>query len=112
MLDFLSDGVTTLIDFFFWGAFAGAVGHAYYLLVRGMEKGADGGTWMEAIAGVLLSSLMGGLFAVVFDRAIPVSIMVGAFTYFIFRSFLKAFQNDSVSSAIREVLIKLLGGGK
>lgn len=108
----------TVTEYFMWGALSGAVGYAYYLYVTRYASPSNNHVYttglrgfMLALLGVVLSSLLGGLFAVAFDRSRATSIITGVFTFFIYTSILRGLKSGSFLNAMRELLIKLLTGG-
>lgn len=118
MLDFLSDGAPNFLDYFFWGMVSGAVGYLYYLVIT---KDSDPninhvytsnikGCFLAVLA-VILSGIMGGLFAVALDNNITTSIVSGAFVFLIYTSMLRGLKSGQFVTALKDLLIKLLTGG-
>lgn len=109
--DFIQLIPNTLIDdFFFFGFIGGLVGHAYYILsTRNMKNHII--SFGVAAYGIIISGLLGGLLAIVFDRSLELSILVGLLNQILFLSIIKAVAKGEFWTAIKEVLIKLLTAG-
>ena len=76
-------------DFFIFGFLGGVVSYAYYLFTtKNDPKNHLNG--FAGLYGTFLSGCVGGLLAVVFDRAIELSILVGLLNQIIYMAFLIA----------------------
>lgn len=103
---------TPVDDFFFFGFIGGIVSYAYYLFLNRNEKTNQSMGLMIGIYGTLLSGCIGGLLAVVFDRAIELSIIVGLLNQIIYMALVKSAKNDHFWQILRDILIKFLTVGK
>lgn len=100
---------TIIDDFFFFGFVGGIVGHMYYFFsMRGQNTHVS--FWV-ALYGIIVSGLLGGLLAIVFDRSIEVSILVGLLNQVVFLAMTKAVIKGDFWKVFKEILIKLLTGG-
>lgn len=99
---------TLIDDFFFFGFLGGIIGYASYLLKVSKDKHQDKVEWITGIYGVFLSGCVGGLLAIVFDKAIEVSILVGLLNQVIYLALIKSAKNDRIWQALKEVAVKVL----
>lgn len=98
-------------DFFIFGAIGGIVGYAWYLLsARNDPK--NHLSIAIGIYGTILSGALGGLLAIVFDRNIAVSIIVGLLNQIIYMALVRSAKSDNFWKVIKEVLVRYLSGGK
>lgn len=103
---------TMIDDYFFFGFIGGIVGYLYYIYVSRDDTKNHLKYWI-ALYGLLVSGLMGGLLAIVFDKAIELSIVVGICNQLIYMAFIRAVKSGDAWKAIKELLIRYLtGGGK
>lgn len=109
----------SVLDYFLWGALSGAVGYAYYVFVTRKGDNTQNHVYRSnprgfalLTTGILLSSLLGGLFAVAFDHSRAVSIMTGVFTFFVYTSILRGVKSGHFMIAVRDLLVRILTGGK
>lgn len=100
-----------LDDFFVVGFIAGIVGYAYYLYIERDDPKNHLGLF-TGIYGVFLSGCVSGLLAVVFDKALEVSIIVGLFNQLIYMAIVRAAKTGQFWDAIKEVLLRYLTAGK
>jgi len=104
---------TMIDDFFFFGFLGGIVGYAYYIFAT---RDLDGhlknkGRFWITLYGILISGLLGGLLAIVFDRSIELAILVGLTHQIIYMTLIKGVAKGEFWTAIKEVIVKLLTGG-
>lgn len=98
-------------DFFVAGFIGGFVGFlAYHYTNQNNPKNHI--RFFSGLYGAFLSGCVGGLLAVVFDRSIELAIMVGLFEQFIYLAVLKSSRSGKFFEALKEIIIKLLTGGK
>ena len=97
-------------DFFLFGFAGGIFSYLWYLKVEMNDPKNHMSIW-AGIYGTFLSGGIGGLLAIVFDKAIALSVLVGFLNQIIYMSFLKAAKSGKFSSVLREVLIRYLTGG-
>jgi hypothetical protein len=98
-------------DFFFWGFIAGIIGYLYYVYVSRN----DPKNHLNAIAGIygtILSGSLGGLLAIVFDKNIAVSIIVGLLNQLIYMALIRSVKSGDFWQVVKEVLIRYLTAGK
>ena len=101
---------TMIDDYFFFGFVGGIVGYLYYLLATREMPNHKTHVGI-AIYGVIVSGLLGGLLAIVFDRSIELAIIVGLLNQVMFLTIVKAVAAGEFWVVIKEILIKLLTGG-
>lgn len=97
-------------DFFIFGFLGGIVSYAWYLFVERNDPSNHMGLG-AGIYGVFLSGCVGGLLAVIFDKAIELSILVGLFNQVIYMAFLKSAKRGKFFEVLKDVLIRYLSGG-
>lgn len=102
---------TCLDDFFFFGFVAGVVGYAYYLFVEKNDP-KNHLHWLIGFYGAILSGSLGGLLAIVFDRNIGISILVGLMNQLIYMGLVRSVKGGDFVKVLKEVLVKYLTGGK
>lgn len=90
--------------------------YLYYRLINKERKTdpntqSDRSFWI-ALYGTVLSGCVGGLLAIVFDRAIELSILVGFLHHILYTSIIKSAKDDHFLSVLKEILIKYLTAGK
>lgn len=98
-------------DFFFFGFLAGAVGYLYYVYTN-KDDPKNHLKFAIGLYGMFLSAFIGGLLAIVFDRSIEVSILVGLLNQLIYMALIKSAKSGDFWGVIKEVLIRYLTGGK
>ena len=101
---------TMIDDFFIFGFIGGVVGYMYYLYTSRDDPGNHLKVWI-AMYGLLVSGLLGGLLAIVFDRAIELSIVVGLLNQLIYMAFIRAVKSGDYWKVVKEVLVRYLTGG-
>ncbi len=97
-------------DFFLFGFVAGCVGYLYYLYVEHNDP-KNHLKWVIGVYGTILSGALGGLLAIVFDRNIAVSIVVGLLNQLIYMALVRSAKTGDFWKVIKEVLIRYLTGG-
>lgn len=100
---------TFVDDFFFFGFAAGMVGYAWYWFTNRDDK-KNHVSVVAGFYGVFLSGCVGGLLAIVFDRNIGLSILIGLLNQLIYMGMLKAAKNGDLAGVFKELLIRYLGG--
>lgn len=109
LINFIPD--TMIDDYFFFGFLGGTIGYLWYWFTNHT----DPKNHIHAIAGIygtLLSGLLGGLLAIVFDKAIEVSIVVGLLNQLIYMALMKSARSNDMWGVIKEVLVRYLTGGQ
>ncbi len=101
---------TLIDDFFFWGFIGGLVGYAWYQFSTREMKNHTIYFW-TVLYGVLISGMLGGLLAIVFDRSLELSILVGLLNQILFLSITKAVAKGEFWNVMKQILIKLLTAG-
>ena len=101
---------TLIDDFFTFGFIGGLVGYAYYIFSTREMKNHLISFW-AVLYGILISGMLGGLLAIVFDRSLELSILVGLFNQILFLTITKAVARGEFWAVMRELLIKLLTAG-
>lgn len=97
-------------DFFFFGFLGGAVGYAYYIwATRNHPKATV--SIPVVVYGLLVSGALGGLLAIVFDRSIELSILVGLLHQFVYLSLVKITESGQGWETLKQIVIKLLTAG-
>lgn len=98
-------------DFFCFGFLGGVIGYLYY---RFTSKSDDGNhlNLLIGLYGTILSGSLGGLLAIVFDKDIRLSIVVGLLNQMIYMALVRSAKSDDVWKVIRDVLVRYLTGGK
>lgn len=108
----------TIEQYFIWGALGGAVGYAWYIYAirdgdpqynHVYKAGVRG--FCLAAWGIFLASIMGGLFAIVFDHSMGVSIITGMTSFLTFTAMVRVARTGKFMDNIRDLLIRLLTGG-
>lgn len=102
---------TMIDDFFFFGFLGGIVSYAYYLFTNRNDPHND----INGIAGLygtLLSGSVGGLLAIVFDRAIELSILIGLLNQIIYMAIIKSAKSGKFFDVLKDILLKYLTAGK
>lgn len=107
-IDFLPN--TIIDDFFAFGFVGGLVGYAWYWWSTRSMKNHSVSVW-AGIYGLIVSGALGGLLAIVFDRSLELSLLVGLTNQLVFLAITKAVAKGEFWTAIKEVLIKLLTAG-
>lgn len=102
---------TCLDDFFFFGFVAGVVGYAYYLFVE-KNDAKNHLHWIIGLYGAILSGSLGGLLAIVFDRNIAISILVGLLNQLIYMGLVRSVKGGNFTKVLKEILVRYLTGGK
>lgn len=102
---------TMIDDFFLFGFLAGIIGYAVYLYTN-KDDPKNHVSVVSGLYGTFLSGCVGGMLAIVFDNCIEVSIVVGFLNQIIYMALLKAAKNGSFWPVIKEIVIRLLTGGK
>lgn len=97
-------------DFFFFGFLGGIISYAYYLFTSRNDKEHLNG--LAGLYGTFLSGCVGGLLAVVFDRAIELSILIGLLNQFIYMALLKSAKSGKFFEVLKDILLKYLTAGK
>lgn len=82
-----------LITFFLFGFLGGLVGKAFVYFIKIENENASIRSGIYYAVGITLSGLMGGLLAIVIDKQIQFSIVVGIFTEFVYLLFLRKIRN-------------------
>lgn len=98
-------------DFFFWGFIGGIVGYLIYLFSSRHDT-KNHLNWIIGIYGTLLSGSLGGLLAIVFDKDIRLSIIIGLVNQMIYMGLVRAAKSGDFLKVLKEVLIRYLTGGK
>ena len=101
---------TMIDDFFVFGFLAGVVGYAWYLYSSRNDP-KNHLNWVIGVYGTILSGAMGGLLAIVFDKNIGVSIVVGLLNQLIYMALIRSAKSGDFWKVIKEVLIRYLSGG-
>lgn len=99
-----------LDDFFVFGFIGGTVSYAWYLFVERNDP-SNHMSLVAGIYGIFLSGAVGGLLAIIFDKAIELSIAVGLLNQIIYMSFLKSAKSGKFLEVLKDVLIRYLTGG-
>lgn len=102
---------TLIDDFFIFGFLSGMVGYLYYLYTN-YDDPKNHLKLIVGFYGMLLSGSLGGLLAIVFDRSIEVSIIVGLLNQLIYMALVKSARSGTFWPVIKDVLIRYLTGGK
>lgn len=97
-------------DFFVFGFLAGVVGYAWYLYSSRNDP-KNHLNWVIGAYGTILSGAMGGLLAIVFDKNIGVSILVGLLNQLIYMALIRSAKSGDFWKVAKEVLIRYLSGG-
>jgi hypothetical protein len=97
-------------DFFVFGFIGGIVGYAYYIFAIKDMIHHKTSFWF-GMYGLIVSGMLGGLLAIVFDRSIELAILVGLLNQILFLSITRAVMQGDFWAVIKEVLVKLLTGG-
>ena len=97
-------------DFFMFGFTAGMIGYLYYLYSARHDP-KNHLSWIIGLYGTILSGALGGLLAIVFDRSIEVSIIVGLLNQLIYMALVRSARNGDFWKVIKEVLLRYLSGG-
>lgn len=98
-------------DFFMFGFMSGTVGYLWYLYTSRNDKG-NHLSWLIGLYGTVLSGLLGGLLAIVFDRDIRLSIIIGLLNQLIYMALVRSAKSGDFWKVIKEVLVRYLTGGK
>jgi len=96
--------------YFIWGFISAAISFLYYEAI--ISKNKNNLSILSVVYGFILSGLVGGLLAVVFDRTIGLSIIVGFTHQILYTSIVKTAQGGQFFSVVKEILIKYLTAGK
>ncbi len=102
---------TMVDDFFIFGFAAGVVGYLYYVYTN-KDDPKNHVKLIVGFYGMLLSGCLGGLLAIVFDRSIELSIIVGLLNQLIYMALVKSAKSGSFWPVIKDVLIRYLTAGK
>jgi hypothetical protein len=97
-------------DFFIFGFIGGIVSYMWYLYVERNDP-SNHMSFTAGIYGTFLSGCVGGLLAIIFDKAIELSILVGLLNQIIYMSFLKAAKSGKFLTVLKDVLIRYLTAG-
>ena len=97
-------------DFFVFGFLGGMVSYAWYLFVERNDPN-NHMSIMAGIYGIFLSGCVGGLLAIVIDKAIELSVLIGLLNQVVYMSFLKSAKNGKFLDVLKEVVIRYLSGG-
>ena len=97
-------------DFAIFGFIGGILSYSWYLYVERNDP-RNHMSIFAGIYGVFLSGGIGALLAVIFDKAIWLSALVGLLNQVIYMSFLKAAKSGKFFDVLKEVLIRYLSGG-
>src|SRR5690348_6618905 len=76
-------------DFFFFGFIAGIVGYLWYIYSSRNDP-KNHLNWAVGMYGTILSGALGGLLAIVFDRNIKISIIVGLLNQLIYMALIRS----------------------
>lgn len=98
-------------DFFFFGFIGGIVGYAYYLYTNRKDP-RNHVSLVAGVIGIILSGSIGGLLAIVIDRRIELSIVVGLLNQLIYMALIKGAKNGDFWDVIKDIIIKYLTAGK
>ena len=98
-------------DFFVFGFIAGCVGYLYYIYIERNDP-KNHLKWVIGAYGTILSGALGGLLAIVFDRNLAVSIVVGLLNQLIYMALVRSAKSGDFWQVIKEVLIRYLTGGQ
>lgn len=98
-------------DFFIFGFTAGMLSYAYYLFTNRNDPN-NHVSVAAGFYGTILSGALGGLLAIVFDRSIALSIIVGLLNQVIYMAFLKSAKSGKFWEVFKDMLVKYLTGGK
>ena len=101
---------TMIDDYFIWGFISGFIGYLYYLYSSRNDPD-NHLHWMIGLYGTILTGSLGGLLAIVIDRRIEISIIVGLTANLIYMGIVRAGKSNQFFTAMREVLIRYLTGG-
>lgn len=102
---------TMIDDFFIFGFVAGLAGYAYYSFTNRNDPRNHLG-FKIGIYGTFLSGCVGGLLAIVFDRDIRLSILVGLLNQLIYMALAKAAKGKDFWGIIKDVLVRYLTAGQ
>ncbi len=102
---------TAIDDYFVFGFLAGIVGYLYYLYASRHDP-KNHLNWVIGLYGTVLSGALGGLLAIVFDRDIRISIIVGLLNQLIYMALIRSAKTGQFWQVIKEVLIRYLTAGK
>lgn len=109
--DFIRIFPNTLIDdFFIFGFIGGIVGQAWYIFATRTMKNHIISIW-AIIYGLIISGMLGGLLAIVFDRSLELSILVGLTNQLIFLAMIKSVMKGEFWTVMKDILVKLLTAG-
>lgn len=97
-----------ILLYFSWGFLSAVVSYLYYQLVVDKIKQKP----FQVLYGLFLSGCVGGLLAVVFDRSIAVSIIIGFVHQVLYTAILKTAKGGKLFEVIKEILVKYLTAGK
>jgi len=61
--------------------------------------------------GTFLSGALGGLLAIVFDRAIELSILIGLLNQILYIALIRSVKGNNLTKVLKEVIIKMLTAG-
>lgn len=101
---------SSIDDFFMFGFIAGCVGYLYYIYSERNDP-KNHLKWVIGLYGTILSGALGGLLAIVFDRNIAVSILVGLLNQLIYMALVRSAKSGDFWKVAKEVLIRYLTGG-
>jgi hypothetical protein len=100
-------------DFFFFGFISGILGDLIYrLAVKQKDDKLTFSAVIVSLYGTILSGALGGLLAIVFDKDIRISILVGLLNQIIYNGMIRSVKSGNFWLIIKELLIKILTGGK
>ncbi len=101
----------TMIDeFAIFGFIGGIVGYAWYLWSNRHDP-QNHMSLVAGIYGVFLSGCLGALLAIVFDRKIELSIIVGLTNQLIYMIIIRSVKKGEFWKSLRAILLNLLRGG-
>jgi hypothetical protein len=98
-------------DYFVFGFLGGVVSYMVYLWTNHTNPKNHIGI-IAGIYGVFLSGSLGGLLAIVFDKAIELSILVGLLNQIIYLAIIRSSKDNKILEALKDILIRYLTAGK
>ena len=100
---------TLIDDFFLFGFLGGVIGYAWYLYTN-RDDPRNHLKLVLALYGIFLSGCLGGLLAIVFDKAIELSIIVGLLNQLIYMAFMKSAKSGDFWGVIKDIIVRYLTG--
>ena len=101
---------TMLDEFAIFGFIGGVIGYAWYSFTARNDPKNHMNIFV-GIYGTFLSGCLGSLLAIVFDRRIELSIIVGLTNQLLYLAITRAVKGGKFFSILKEVLIRMLSGG-